>query len=158
MARNVYTLQRIYENIQHVEGTRPWNAPTDILWHDCCHILTQTKPTIRNNHRSYSTTNNTNRINQYAYEVIAIKIYAQGRLASRQSVAVALPSGLLPSIWWRHQMETFSALLVICAKNSPVTGVPAQRPVTRGLMLSFIWINAWVNSGGAGDLRHHHSL
>ena len=33
---------------------------------------------------------------------------------------------------WRHQMETFSALLVICAGNSPVTGeFPAQRPVTR---------------------------
>ena len=24
--------------------------------------------------------------------------------------------------WWRHQMETFSALLVICAENSPVIG------------------------------------
>ena len=23
--------------------------------------------------------------------------------------------------WWRHQMETFSALLAICAGNSPVT-------------------------------------
>ena len=34
--------------------------------------------------------------------------------------------------WWRHQMETFSALLAICAGNSPVTGeFPAQRPVTR---------------------------
>ena len=34
--------------------------------------------------------------------------------------------------WWRHQMETFSTLLVICAGNSPVTGeFPAQRPVTR---------------------------
>ena len=29
--------------------------------------------------------------------------------------------------WWRHQMETFSALLAICAGNSPVTG---QMPVT----------------------------
>ena len=29
-------------------------------------------------------------------------------------------------------METFSALLTICAGNSPVTGeFPAQRPVTR---------------------------
>ena len=36
------------------------------------------------------------------------------------------------NIWWRHQMETFSALLAICAGNSPVTGAfPAQRPVTR---------------------------
>ena len=34
--------------------------------------------------------------------------------------------------WWRHQMETFSALLAICAGNSPVPGeLPAQRPVTR---------------------------
>ena len=35
--------------------------------------------------------------------------------------------------WWRHKMEIFSALLAICAGNSPVTGeFPAQRPVTRG--------------------------
>ena len=34
--------------------------------------------------------------------------------------------------WWRHQMETFSALLAICGGNSPVIGeFPAQRPVTR---------------------------
>ena len=32
--------------------------------------------------------------------------------------------------WWRHQMETFSALLFLCAGNSPVTGeFPSQRPV-----------------------------
>ena len=38
---------------------------------------------------------------------------------------------LYPS-WWRHQMETFSALLAICVENSPVPGeFPAQRPVTR---------------------------
>ena len=34
--------------------------------------------------------------------------------------------------WWRHQMEIFSALLAICAGNSPVPGeFPTQRPVTR---------------------------
>ena len=34
--------------------------------------------------------------------------------------------------WWRHQMETFAALLAICAGNSPITGeLPAQTPVTR---------------------------
>ena len=34
--------------------------------------------------------------------------------------------------WWRHQMETFSALLALCEGNSLVTGefLP-QRPVTR---------------------------
>ena len=41
-------------------------------------------------------------------------------------------SGRKFDAWWRHQMETFSALLAICAGNSPVTGeFPAQRPVTR---------------------------
>ena len=35
-------------------------------------------------------------------------------------------------------METFSALLALCAGNSPVTGkFPAQRPVTRSFMFSF---------------------
>ena len=34
--------------------------------------------------------------------------------------------------WWRHQMETFSALLAIGEGNSPVTGeFSAQRPVTQ---------------------------
>ena len=42
------------------------------------------------------------------------------------------------SSWWRHQMETFSALLVICAGNSPVSGeFPAQRPVTRSFDVLF---------------------
>ena len=42
------------------------------------------------------------------------------------------------SAWWRHQMETFSTLLTICAENSPVTGeFPAQRPVTRSFDVFF---------------------
>ena len=40
--------------------------------------------------------------------------------------------------WWRHQMETFSALPVICAGNSPVTGKsPAKRPVMRSFDIFF---------------------
>ena len=40
--------------------------------------------------------------------------------------------------WWRHQMETFSALLAICAGNSPVSGeFHAQRPVTRSFDVFF---------------------
>ena len=40
--------------------------------------------------------------------------------------------------WWRHQMETFSALLAICVGNSPVPGeFPTQRPVTRGFDVFF---------------------
>ena len=60
--------------------------------------------------------------------------------------------------WRRRQMETFSALLALCAGNSPVTGeFPAQRQVTRSFDVSFIcaWINHWVNNREAGDLRRH---
>ena len=40
--------------------------------------------------------------------------------------------------WWRHQMETFSALLALCAGNSPVTGeFPSQRPVTQSFDVFF---------------------
>ena len=59
---------------------------------------------------------------------------------------------------WRHQMETFSALLAICAGNSPVPGeFTAQRPVTRSFDVSLICarINCWVNNGDAGDLRRY---
>ena len=49
--------------------------------------------------------------------------------------------GLYESIeiaWWRHQMETFSALLALYAENSPVTGeFPAQWPVTRSFDVFF---------------------
>ena len=40
--------------------------------------------------------------------------------------------------WWRHQMETFSALLAICAGKSPVPGeFHSQRPVTRSFDVFF---------------------
>ena len=40
--------------------------------------------------------------------------------------------------WWRHQMETFSALLALCVGNSPVPGeFPTHRPVTRSFDVFF---------------------
>ena len=45
---------------------------------------------------------------------------------------------LIIHTWWRHQMETFSALLVRCEGNPPVTGgFLSQRPVTRSFDISF---------------------
>ena len=60
--------------------------------------------------------------------------------------------------WWRHQMETFSALLALCAGNSPVSVNSPHKGHWRGaLVFSFIcaWINDWVNNREAGDLRRH---
>ena len=40
--------------------------------------------------------------------------------------------------WWRHQMETFAALLALCGWNSPVTGeFLTQRPMTRSFDVFF---------------------
>ena len=57
--------------------------------------------------------------------------------------------------WWRHQMDTISALLALCT----VTGeFPSQRPVTRSFdvfVLICTWIVGWVNNRENGDLRRH---
>ena len=55
-------------------------------------------------------------------------------------------------------METFSALLAICAGNSPVPVNSPHKGQWRGaLMFSLIcaWINGWVNYQEAGDLRRN---
>ena len=40
--------------------------------------------------------------------------------------------------WWRHQMETFPALLAFCARNSQLIGeFPSQRPVMRSFDVFF---------------------
>ena len=67
-------------------------------------------------------------------------------------------------------METVSALLALCAGNSPVTGeFPSQRPVTRSLdvffdlrlntlfslRLLYIVVSGSVNNREAGDFRCH---
>ena len=60
--------------------------------------------------------------------------------------------------WWRHQMETFSALLAICVGNSPVPLKSPHNGQWRGAsMFSSIcgWINRWVNNREAGDLRRY---
>ena len=82
--------------------------------------------------------------------------------------------------WWRHQMETFSALLAMCAGNSPVPGeFPAQRPMTRSFDVFFDlhlnkrlskqswgwWFDtSWrplqrhCNTGNALSQRTHHAI
>ena len=60
--------------------------------------------------------------------------------------------------WWRHQIETFSALLTVCAGNSPITVNSPHKGQWRGaFMFSLICarINSWENNRDAGDLRRH---
>ena len=66
--------------------------------------------------------------------------------------------------WWRHHMETFSALLAFCAGNSPVPVNSPHKGQWRGaLMFSLIsaWTNSWSNNRDAGDLsrrRAHYDV
>ena len=71
--------------------------------------------------------------------------------------------------WWRHQMETVSALLALCAGNSPVIGeFPSQRPVTRSLgvffdlrmnkRLSKPWRRRWFETPMLSLWRHHNGI
>ena len=79
---------------------------------------------------------------------------------------------ICPLAWWRHQMETFSALLAICAGNSPVPAVPgefpAQRPVTRSFnvffdlhpnkRLSNQWWGWWFETLSCPFWRHRNGI
>ena len=60
--------------------------------------------------------------------------------------------------WWRHEMETFSALLVLCTgiHLSQVNSLD-EGQWTGTLMVALIcaWINRWVNNREADDLRRH---
>ena len=60
--------------------------------------------------------------------------------------------------WWRHQMETFSALPAIFMGNSPVPMNSPHKGQWRGaLMFTLICarINGWVNNREAGEWRRH---
>ena len=76
--------------------------------------------------------------------LLSVPIYA--RLSTTTSLSISVCTWrnyyvccmIFTLAWWRHQMETFSALLAICAGNSPVPGeFPAQRPVTRSFDVYF---------------------
>ena len=60
--------------------------------------------------------------------------------------------------WWRHQMETFFALLALCEGNSPVIGeFPSQRASNAGFgVFCDVSLNIRLHKQlWAGDLRRH---
>ena len=92
---------------------------------------------------------------------LGLNVLTVGRLSSvyrtnnfRKSFLVSISH----ETWWRHQMETFSALLALCVGNPPVPVNSPHKGQWRGaLMFSLICarINDWVNNHEAGDLRRH---
>ena len=96
----------------------------------------------------------------YIYSYICIYTYIEG-LAQNciNSSTLAVTAVLYWALnmrysksWWRHQMETFSALLDVCAGNSLVTGeFSTQRPVTRSFDVFFdLRLNKWLSKQSWG--------
>ena len=54
--------------------------------------------------------------------------------------------------WRRHQIGTFSVLLVLCAENSPHKGQWCGALI---FSLIYAWTNGWVYNRDAGDWRRH---
>ena len=59
--------------------------------------------------------------------------------------------------WWRHQMETFSALLALCEEFTGHRWISHTKASDAELwcLLFCIWTNNWANKGNTGDLRCH---
>ena len=55
--------------------------------------------------------------------------------------------------WWRHQMETASALLVLCEEKS-AGGFPSQWPSNADVSLNKQWSRWWFETSGWSLWRH----
>ena len=81
-------------------------------------------------------------------QVGSLSHYSSMEIKSDDKASVSYwEAALMLWSWWRHQMETFPALLVLCAANSPVTGeFSSQRPVTQSFDVFFdLRLNRWLN-------------
>ena len=58
-------------------------------------------------------------------------------------------------MWWRHQMETFSALLALCAGNWWIPLAKASDAELLMFALICAWINGLENNREVGDLKRH---
>ena len=101
-------------------------------------------------------------------------IFVQGRLIKCSFYMYTGPECGHCWAWWHPQIETFSALLALCAGNHwgiPLTkasdkdlwcflwSVPHKGRWHGSFMFPLIcaWTNSWVNNPDTGDLRYHHA-
>ena len=95
----------------------------------------------------------------YYYHILSVMLYHNECVIKRfDCVWKWAYMELLNIAWWRHQMETVSALLAICAGNSPVPVNSPHKGQWRGasmFSLICVWINGWVNNREANDLRRY---
>ena len=97
---------------------------TSFSWHNACTVINKQLAKIASQVHSYNEPSTLPVPPSLTYTLCRVSPYgwhSEGKIT-----------------WWRHQMETFSMLLALCAGNSPVPGeFPAQRPVTRSFDVFF---------------------
>ena len=72
--------------------------------------------------------NNISHIYHISHKIVSIYYFKTHKTVN----ITCYRTSIFMSSWWRHQMETFYALLAPCVGNPPVTGeFPTQRPVAR---------------------------
>ena len=93
------------------------------------------------------------------FKSVIFKLVIQNCVLSTCSEITLRPMPHNPTnTWWRHQMETYSTLLALCAGNSPITGkFRSQRPVTQGIDIFFdLRLNKRLSKQSRRRwLRHH---
>ena len=117
-----------------------YNLTCWTFWNECCHspevawIVVWIVWLIQLKHMSLRLLENVKYSNSWQFVKSKLTFPAWISInAHTTSISVSIIS-----TWWRHQMETLSALLAICAGNSPVPGeFPTQRLVTRSFDVYF---------------------
>ena len=114
--------------------------------------------TLCKRHRPYFINGNKSQLSRYPYQR-SVTFCNMTSLQGPYHRHVMVYGQLTCMLWWRHQMETFSAWLALCAGNSPVSSeFPAQRPMTQSFGVFFdLRLNQRLrkNNREAGDLRRH---
>ena len=81
-------------------------------------------------------------------------IIAQGyqHLIIHTYPSITQSASLFSKTWWRHQMETFSALLALCAGNSSVPVNSLHKGQWRGALIFFfhLHLNKWLSKQPRG--------
>ena len=124
-------------------------APNRRQW--CCFINSALSNTLQwNLDLNYNIFYEENAFEDVVCEIAAI--LSRGRWVNYKDEHHILEAIAKLFSWWRHQMETFSALLAICAGNSPVPSeFPTQRPVTRSFGVFFDQrLNKLLNKQSSG--------
>ena len=122
-----------------------WTLPVPIIFFYSCYFGTsrgQWWKFIQHDmsilHTTYSFDHKRDDVTASSWQNHAIINASFGRmLVMVESTYVSVKIRFYASPWWRHQMETISALLTLCGEFTGHRWIPLTRPVTRSFDVFF---------------------